>query len=122
MKSKKDIKREYKEREKQAGIFQVKNTKNGKILLGSSLNLDGPLNAHKFMLTVGSHRNKALQQEWDEYGPDPFVFEILEVVKVRDDPNFNVSDELTLLEQIWIEELHPFDENGYNTNIKIRQA
>ncbi|MCB9078548.1 MAG: GIY-YIG nuclease family protein [Anaerolineaceae bacterium] len=122
MKSKKDIKREYKEREKQAGIFQVKNTKNGKILLGSSLNLDGPLNAHKFMLTVGSHRNKALQQEWDEYGPDPFVFEILEVVKVRDDPNFNVSDELTLLEQIWIEELHPFGENGYNTNTKIRQA
>lgn len=122
MKSKKDIKREYKEREKQAGIFQVKNTKNGKILLGSSLNLDGPLNAHKFMLTVGSHRNKALQQEWDEYGPDSFVFEILEVVKVRDDPNFNVSDELTLLEQIWIEELHPFGENGYNTNTKIRQA
>ena len=102
MKSKKDIKREYKEREKQAGVFQVKNTENGKVLLGSSLNLDGPLNAHKFMLTVGSHRNKVLQQEWNEYGPDAFVFEILEVVKVKDDPNFNLSDELTLLEQIWL--------------------
>lgn len=122
MKSKKDIKREYKEREKQAGVFQVKNTQNGKILLGSSLNLDGPLNAHKFTLTIGSHRNKVLQQEWNEYGQDAFVFEILEVVKIKDDPNFNVSDELTLLEEIWLEELHPFGEQGYNTSTKIRQA
>ena len=122
MKSQKDIKREYKERVKQAGVFQVKNTENGKVLLGSSLNLDGPLNSHKFMLTIGSHRNKILQQEWNEYGPDKFVFEILEVVKVKDDPNFNISDELTLLEQIWLEELHPFGEHGYNTSPKIRQA
>jgi group I intron endonuclease len=122
MKSKKDIKREYKEREKQAGVFQVKNTVNGKVLLGSSLNLEGPLNGHKFMLTIGGHRNKVLQQEWNEYGPDKFVFKILEVVKVKDDPNFNLSDELTLLEQIWLEELQPFGERGYNTDTNIRQA
>ena len=122
MKSKKDIKRDYKEREKPAGVFQVKNTVNGKVLLGSSLNLEGPLNGHKFMLTIGSHRNKVLQQEWNEYGVDKFVFEILEVVKVKDDPNFNLSDELTLLEQIWLEELKPFGERGYNTDKNIRQA
>lgn len=122
MKSKKDLKREYKEREKMAGVFQVKNTANGKVLLGSSLNLEGPLNSHKFMLTIGSHRNKELQQEWNEYGPDKFVFEILDVVKVKDDPNFNLSDELALLEQIWLEELQPFGERGYNIDTKIRQA
>jgi group I intron endonuclease len=122
MKSKQDIKREYKERKKPAGIFQVKNTANGKILLGSSLNLEGPLNAHKFMLTIGKHRNEALQKEWDEYGGDKFVFEILEEVKVKDDPNFNLEDELTLLEQIWIEKLQPFGEKGYNPNDEIRQA
>jgi len=33
VKSKKDIKREYKERVKPAGVFQVKNTVNGKVLL-----------------------------------------------------------------------------------------
>jgi group I intron endonuclease len=122
MKSKKDIKREYKEREKPAGVFQVKNTVNGKVLLGSSLDLEGPLNRHKFMLTIGGHRNKVLQQEWNKYGPDKFVFEILEVVEVKDDPNFNLSDELTLLEQIWLEELQPFGERGYNTDTNIRQA
>ncbi len=122
MRSKKDIKREYKERKKVAGIFQIKNKVNGKMLLGSSLNLEGPLNAHKFMLTIGSHRNKMLQQEWDQYGQDQFVFEILEVIKVKDNPHFNLKDELTLLEQIWIEKLQPFGERGYNTNANIRQA
>lgn len=122
VKSKNDIKREYKERQKAAGIFQVKNTANGKVLLGSSLNLEGPLNRQKFMLTIGQHHNKALQRDWNEYGPEKFVFEILETVKVKDDPNFNLSDELALLELIWIEELHPFSERGYNTDKNIRQA
>jgi predicted transcriptional regulator len=122
VKTRQDIKREYKERKKPAGVFQVKNIANGKMLLGSSLNLEGPLNGHKFMLTNGSHRNAALQEDWNTFGPDKFVFEILEVVKVKDDPNFNLIDELTLLEQIWIEKLQPFGERGYNTEARIRQA
>jgi group I intron endonuclease len=122
LKPKKHIIREYKERKKPAGVFQVKNTANGKVFLGSSLNLEGPLNAHRFLLTIGRHRNEALQKDWNEYGPDRFVFEILEVVKVKDDPKFNLSDELALLEEIWIEKLQPFGERGYNPDSKIRQA
>lgn len=121
-KSKQDIKREYRERKKPAGIFQIRNLANGRILLGSSLNLEGPLNSHKFMLTIGSHRNEKLQKEWNEFGPKNFVFEILEVVKVKDDPDFNLNDELTLLEQIWLEKLKPFGDRGYNTGTEIRQA
>ena len=122
MKSKQDIKREYKERQKPAGVFQIKNIANSKVLLGSSLNLEGPLNSHKFMLTIGKHRNEALQKDWNTFGADKFVFEILEVVKVKDDPSFDIKDELTLLEQIWLEKLQPFGDRGYNTDDKIRQA
>ena len=122
VKSMQDIKREYKERKKPAGVFQVKNLSNGKVLLGSSLNLEGPLNSHKFMLTIGSHRNEGLQKDWNKFGSEKFLFEILEVVKIKDDPNFNLSDELTLTEQIWLEKLHPFGERGYNTDTHIRQA
>ena len=121
-KSRKELNKEYLERVKPAGIFQVKNTANGKVLLGSSLNLEGPLNRHRFMLKIGSHTNKALQKDWDEFGPDKFVFEILEEVKRKDDPNFNLKDELTLLEMIWLEKLQPFGERGYNVNEKIREA
>ena len=123
VKSRKDIQSEYKERSKSAGVFQVKNVVNGKVLLGSSLNLDGPLNGHRFMLEISGHTNKALQKEWNEFGANKFVFEILEVVKVNDDdPNFNLDDELTLLEQIWLEKLQPFGERGYNIDAHIRQA
>ncbi len=120
--SKKDIKREYKERKKPAGIFQVRNTVNGKVLLGSSLNLDGILNSQKFKLSIGGHRNKELQKEWNEFGPDKFVFEILDVVQVNDYPNFNLNDELTLLEQIWLEKIRSSGELGYNTDSNVRQA
>lgn len=122
MKSRQEMKREYKERNKPAGIFQVKNLANGKVLLGSSLNLEGPLNSHKFMLTIGRHRNDELQRDWNKFGPENFVFEILEVVKPSSAPDFDLNDELTLLEKIWIEKLQPFGERGYNEDTKIRQA
>jgi group I intron endonuclease len=121
-KTRKELNQEYLEKPKPAGVFQVKNTANGKVLLGSSLNLNGALNGHNFTLKIGSHRNKALQQDWDQYGAENFVFEVLEVVQVREDPNFNLSDELTLLEMLWLEKLQPFGDKGYNLNENIRQA
>ena len=118
----KEINREYKERKIPSGVFQVRNTQNGKVLLVSSLNLEGRLNRHKFQLTTGVHPNKELQEDWKQFGPDKFEFEILEVVKVKDDPDFNLEDELTLLEQIWLEKVDPFGEKGYNVGTAIRQA
>ncbi|MFN8412791.1 MAG: GIY-YIG nuclease family protein [Anaerolineales bacterium] len=121
LKTRKELNREYQERVKPAGVYQVKNLVSGKMLLGSSLNLEGPLNRHKFMLKIGSHTSKALQNDWNELGPDQFVFEILEEVNIKEDPNFNLNDELTLLEMIWLEKLQPV-ENGYNLNARIREA
>ena len=122
MKTRKEIHQEYKERVKPSGVYQVKNLVNGKVLLGSSLNLEGPLNRHRFMLKINSHPNKELQKDWNELGPDQFAFELLEVVQVQDHPNFNLKDELTLLEQIWLEKLQPVGERGYNPNAHIREA
>jgi hypothetical protein len=122
-KSRKELNREYLARPKPAGIFQIKNSVNGKILLGSSLNLEGPLNKHRYMLTIGSHHNKELLNDWNAQGADKFIFAILEVVNVPEhDPNFNLSDELTLLEQIWWEKLQPLSPVGYNPDDKIREV
>ena len=121
-KTRKELNREYQERVKPSGVFQVKNLANGKVLLGSSLNLEGSLNKHRFMLKIGSHTNKALQAEWNEFGPEQFALEVLEEVQRRDDPSFNLSDELVLLEMIWLEKLQPVGERGYNRNEQIREA
>ena len=122
MKTRKEIHREYKERVKPSGVFQIKNIANGKVLLGSSLNLEGLLNRNRFMLRSNGHPNKGLQNDWNELGPDQFIFEILETVQIRDDPHFNLKDELTLLEEIWLENLQPFGTRGYNSSAKIREA
>ena len=122
VKSRKELNREYAERVKPAGLYQVRNLSNGKVLLGSSLNLEGPLNRHRFMLKIGSHTNKALQKDWDELGPEQFAFEIVEEVQRKDDPSFNLKDELELLEMIWLEKLQPLSEHCYNLNERIREA
>jgi hypothetical protein len=119
---KKNLIRQYKEREVPAGIFQVKNVSTGMVFLGSSLNIDGSLNRHRFQLSAGMHPVQSLQRDWNTYGPEKFLFEVLETVKRTDDPDFNLEEELTLLEQIWIEKLHPEGEAGYNTSTVIRQV
>jgi group I intron endonuclease len=113
-KTRAELRRAYKETPRQAGIFQIKNSKTGKILLGSSTNLHGPLNKHRFILSIGRHDNAALQNDWNQFGPDAFSFEILEIVRPSDEPGFCLEDELTLLEQIWLKKLQPFGERGYN--------
>lgn len=121
METRKAMKRKYLETPKQAGIFQVKNTVNGKVLLGSSTNLHGPLNKHRFMLSIGGHQNQALQRDWQQHGADAFTFEVLEVVQQKDEPGFSVADELTLLEQIWLERLSPLAPRGYNMDTRLRE-
>lgn len=113
-KTRAELKRACKEAPRQAGVYQVKNQQSGKILLGSSTNLHGPLNQHRFLLSIGRHDHAALQADWNRLGPDAFTFEILEAVKPSDDPRFNLDDELILLEQIWLEKLGPPGERGYN--------
>ena len=123
MKTRKELKREYKERKISAGVFQIKNTRNNKVLLGSSKNLEGIWNSNRFQLSIGMHRNKKLQKDWNEFGSENFIFEILETItEEKEDPNFNLNDELTLIEQIWIEKINPFGDNGYNDNKNIRVA
>ena len=119
---KKALKREYKESTPVAGIFQIKNHENGKIFLASSLNIHGPLNAHEFMLSSGTHRNRDLQKDYKSYGAAAFSFDVLATIQTKDDPGFNRVRELEVLEALWLEELNPVTPNGYNPNLKIRQA
>jgi hypothetical protein len=109
---------EYRLRQKSAGIFRITNTVTGKVLLGSSLDLYFPLNSHEFQLTYGSHKNQALQDDFDRYGRDAFAFEIVEVVKSSDDPGFSVEADLERLEKIYAGRLDR--SNTYNLRDRIR--
>jgi hypothetical protein len=114
MDRKKELKQEYKETSVEAGIYQIKNTLNNKILVGSTKNFKS-LNGIKFMLeTNGYTTNKELQKEWNQCGKDAFTIDILEKVKKNDDPYFNEKEALIALEEKWLEKLQPYGEQGYN--------
>jgi hypothetical protein len=104
----------YKETPRPMGVYQVRNTANAKILVGSSANLPGILNRHRAQLEMGVHRNLALQEDWNKLGPNVFEFETLDTLKPRDDPGYDPSDDLRVLEEMWLEKLAPFGERGYN--------
>lgn len=113
MDRKKELKQLYKETPIEAGIFQIKNTKNQKIFIGSTKNLK-TLNGLKFMLDTGGNRNKELQKEWFEYGKEAFEIEVLEILKKKEEAYFNEKEELQKLEEKWLEQLQPYGERGYH--------
>lgn len=114
MNRKKELKQQFKEMSVEAGIYQIKNTVNNKILIGSTKNFK-TLNGIKFSLeTNGYTPNKELQKEWNQFGKDAFVIDIVEKLKKHDDPYFNEKNALAELEEKWLEKLQPYGERGYN--------
>ena len=84
MSSNNELKEAYKQIKFQSGVFQIRNTVNGKIFIGSNINLDKIWNRMAFELNFGSHKNVALQTEWKTFGADNFVYEILSVIKEKE--------------------------------------
>jgi hypothetical protein len=67
---------------------------------------------------MGLHANRALQEDWNEFGPEVFEFETLDTLKPPDSPDYDPSGDLRALEEMWLEKLSPFDERGYNARPK----
>ena len=62
------------------GIYQITNTVNGKFYVGSAVNLGGRYSQHLSDLKLQKHANGRLQNAWNKYGEDSFVFSVLEFV------------------------------------------
>ena len=89
---------------KKSGIYQIRNLVNGKIYVGSSINLRKRMKDHFRDLRNNRHANQHLQKAYNKYGLDKFVFEVLEYVE---------KDVLLKREQYYIDTLNVVNE-GYN--------
>lgn len=114
MKANKQLKEAYKLKKFDIGVFQIRNIMNGKIFVGSSINLDAIWNRIKAELKFGGHRNEQLQADWKELGEENFSFEILYTIEQKDDDKVDYSKEVKKLEALFMEELQPFGEKGYH--------
>src|SRR5262249_47240530 len=94
--------RDYKESRRPVGVFRVLNKVTGKALVGTSKDLPAMLNRQRAQLEMGGHPNRELQKDWNELGPDAFVFEVLDTLSVPEQPDYDPSDDLRALEQLWL--------------------
>jgi hypothetical protein len=110
MKTKKELKEEYKQMKIPMGVFQIKNISNNKVLIDNSIDMESKWNRHKMELKFGNHRNRAFQKDWNDYGENNFIFEVLSELKKNDEENINYNKELKTLENMVIEEMYILSE------------
>jgi hypothetical protein len=108
-----ELKLAYKLNPPAMGIFVIKHIASGKAMIGSSRNVDGILNRHRFNLNFGKHPIRALQEDWRKFGESGFVFDVLEVVKQRDDPAFDGDAELQQALLRWQQSYPPGTASSY---------
>jgi group I intron endonuclease len=59
------------------GIYKITNTINGKFYIGQSVRLNGRKYNHFYSLRNGDHHSKHLQNAFNKYGEEVFIFNIL---------------------------------------------
>lgn len=118
MDRRKELKLAYRHNPPPMGVYRIRNIVNGKILIGSSLNLPGSFNSCRFQLELRCHRSKALQEDWNLHGPDAFTFDILETLKPEEITREEWRQAVTALEDKWLNTLRPYGERGYNKQKK----
>jgi len=102
--TKKDMQSEYKEREIIGGVFAIKNTQSGKMLLDAAVDLQSSKNRFEFAKKSGSCINMKLQADWNACGGECFAFEVLEELKkgeTQTQAEFNAD--IKLLKKMWLE-------------------
>lgn len=95
------------------GIFGIRNLASGRVLIGQSSNLPGSWNRHRMELRLGTHRNKALREDWHTYGESQFAFEVLQLVEERPEPDFDYAGELARCLGIWRARVPPGSADSY---------
>ena len=118
--NRKSLIRAYKETRRPMGVYRIHNTRDDRSLIGRSVDLPAILNRERVSLRFGNHPNAALQRDWTTLGPDSFVFEVLDTLKAPDEqPDYDPTDDLRVLEELWIERLELLGERGYGRRARV---
>lgn len=110
---KKGLINEYKQQEIEMGIIQIYNTITGYSFIDICKNLYKPFEGIKFQLNMGGRfKSKMLQEEWNRYGEDAFIFKVVEKIKAQEGSTEKEKlDDLKELLQMWI--------NSQEENLKL---
>jgi DNA-binding NarL/FixJ family response regulator len=87
------------------GIYKISCLQDSRVYIGSSKDIKRRWSEHVKALNKGNHRNSNLQLDWDCYGDESFIFEILEE-----------TDNLVAREQAY---LNTVLSNCYNISLNV---
>jgi group I intron endonuclease len=93
-----------------AGIYKIESA-DGKVYIGSAVNIDRRWQAHKYELRRKTHHSQHLQNAWNKHGEEYFTFSIIELVADK--------SRLLYYEQIWLDILFQSLERDEIYNIAI---
>lgn len=95
--------------ERHAGVYEIRNTLNNKVYIGSSANVNKRLGEHWRKLNRGTHGSLHLQAAWNKHGACNFAFKKLLACDAKD---------LMFYEQRLIDGYMAMDpEHGYNKRL-----
>lgn len=86
--------RKFEDTPRLPGIYQIRCKANGKIYIGSAVNLRARWDLHRHSLNIKQHYNPHLQSAWNLHGEESFEFSVLQYVD---------QSQLLTTEQMWIE-------------------
>ncbi len=98
-------------------IYLIKNKLNNKIYIGSAVDGKRRFYHHRFYLNKNSHHNIKLQNAWNKYGEENFVFEIIERLKDKNnliEREQYYLDKLLFAQEFIINKDKRFYKLGYN--------
>lgn len=84
---------------KNAGIYEIRCTVNNRVYIGQSRQMTTRISKHKRLLRNGLHENQALQNAWNKYREENFMFSKLEHY---DRTLSNIDDILNIKEKEYI--------------------
>ena len=95
---------DYKSKKEVGGVYRITNTKTGKMLVEHARSLHGVASRFDFSQKMNSCFSPKLLRDWNEYGKDVFVFEILDEIEMKETQTIReFNDDLKELRDIWKE-------------------
>jgi group I intron endonuclease len=99
-----------------SGVYEIRNTKNGKVYVGSSKEVYDRMKAHKLLLDRGAHHALHLQRAYNLDGREVFKFNLVE-------ETCKYKPILVEREQYWMDYHRSYDQRyGYNTLTKAHSS
>lgn len=74
------MKFKYNGHSRKSGVYRITNLTNGKFYIGSCAEFKRRSTQHRSHLRGNKHSNKHLQNAWNKYGEESFLFEVVEVI------------------------------------------